>query len=67
MKRLRLEVYNDPQRERVLVDGDEVIGADVELAFMDAGAGSMTVAELVGRFKRHVPGPTKESSPSTAA
>jgi hypothetical protein len=50
VEKIRLEIYRDPQRERVWVDGVEV--ADevlVELAFMDAAA-EMSIKELVQTF-----------------
>lgn len=51
MKSIRVEVFRDPPRERILVDGKELSGATFEVAFLDAPATSMTLAEFVGTTK----------------
>lgn len=49
MKTLRIEIFQDPPRERVLVDGVEVRGVTFEVAFLDAPSTSMTLHEFVTR------------------
>lgn len=49
MKSIRVEIFQDPPRERVLVDGKERTGVTFEVAFLDAPSTSMTLHEFVTR------------------
>lgn len=50
MKSLRIEFFQNPPRERVLVDGVEQKGVTVEVAFLDCSAGEVTIADFVYRL-----------------
>lgn len=50
VKSLRIEFFQDPPREMVLVDGKEQPGVLVEVAFLDAPAGMVTMADFVYRL-----------------
>lgn len=50
VKSLRIEFFQNPPRERVLVDGVEQTGVAVEVAFLDGSAGEVTIADFVYRL-----------------